>query len=71
MHKPQLMMGKWRQKAGAKKEMKSMFGEDILGSVGLKLSKTSDIVVGFGNRNPNSQKVRERRGKKKVKRKLR
>ena len=58
-------MGKWRQQALAKSEMHSVFGEDITGSLGIKIASTNHMVVGFGNKNPNSQKGRERRGKKK------
>ena len=50
--------------------MSSMFGEDITGNVGLTVSKSADIVVGYGRKNPNATRGRERRGKKSVKKRL-
>lgn len=47
-----------------------MFGEDITGNVGLTVSRSADIVVGYGRKNPNSARGRERRGKKGVKTRL-
>lgn len=52
------------------KDVSSMFGEDITGNVGLTVSRSADIVVGYGRKNPNSARGRERRGKKGVKKRL-
>lgn len=52
------------------KDVSSMFGEDITGNVGLTVSKSADIVVGYGRKNPNATRGRERRGKKSVKKRL-
>jgi rRNA maturation endonuclease Nob1 len=66
LREDQLMMGKWRQKAQVKGELQSVFGADITGSLGLKIAASNNLVVGYGNKNPNAQKGRERRGKKRV-----
>lgn len=47
-----------------------MFGQDITGNLGLAVNKSADIVVGHGRKNPNAARGRERRGKKKVKKRL-
>ena len=74
LREDQLMMGAWNQKVkirsgGKSREAaQSIFGKDLASNVGCnpKLIHTSgDIQVGFGRRNPNSAKGRERRGKKK------
>lgn len=65
------MTGVWNQKAKkarGKKEAQSIFGSDIASNVGCHadLTKSDNIKVGFGRRNPNAAKGgRERRGKKK------
>ena len=67
------MMGAWNQKVKirsggkARSAAQSMFGQDIATNVGCRASTMTadDIAVGFGRRNPNSAKGRERRGKKK------
>jgi RNA-binding protein NOB1 len=69
---------KVKMQSGAKKNAAvSMFGTDLAASVGcnvqstrssassLSLTGNNDIQVGFGRRNPNAAKGRERRGKKK------
>ena len=69
----QLMMGAWNQKVKmrsggkAKTAAQSMFGRDIASNVGCNTRSMTedDIRVGFGRRNPNAAKGRERRGKKK------
>ena len=69
----QLMTGAWNQKVKmrsggrAKASAQSMFGRDIASNVGCNMRSMTDddIRVGFGRRNPNSAKGRERRGKKK------
>ncbi|CAM9129133.1 unnamed protein product [Ectocarpus sp. 12 AP-2014] len=71
LREDQLLSGIWAQKARRKeKDVSSMFGEDITGNVGLTVSKSADIVVGYGRKNPNSARGRERRGKKGVKTRL-
>lgn len=69
----QLMFGAWNQKVKmrsggkAKGAAQSMFGQDIAANVGCKARSMNvdDISAGFGRRNPNAAKGRERRGKKK------
>eukprot|EP00904_Undaria_pinnatifida_P011155 jgi/Undpi1/716/HiC_scaffold_10.g04180.m1 len=71
LREDQLLSGIWAQKARRKeKDVSSMFGEDITGNVGLTVSRSADIVVGYGRKNPNSARGRERRGKKGVKKRL-
>lgn len=73
LREDQLMMGAWNQKVKmrsggkAKSSAQSMFGRDIASNVGCHASAmtSDDIRVGFGRRNPNAAKGRERRGKKK------
>ena len=73
LREDQLMMGTWNQKAKmrnggkAKAAAESIFGRDIAKNVGCHVNSMSgdDIQVGFGRRNPNAAKGRERRGKKK------
>lgn len=72
LREDQLMMGAWNQKVKissggkAKNAAQSMFGRDIATNVGCHAtSANTDIRVGFGRRNPNEAKGRERRGKKK------
>lgn len=74
LREDQLLSGAWNQKmrmrtgGKSKKHAQSIFGKDIASNVGCnaKGSMTSDdIRVGFGRRNPNASKGRERRGKKK------
>jgi len=63
----QLLSGIWKQKSlRVKKEVKSVFGEDVTNEVGLHLNKGFDVKVGLGKQNPNAKKGRERRGKRKV-----
>ena len=72
LREDQLMMGAWNQKVKissggkAKNAAQSMFGRDIATNVGCHATAANtDIKVGFGRRNPNEAKGRERRGKKK------
>ncbi|GKY92709.1 hypothetical protein MPSEU_000241100 [Mayamaea pseudoterrestris] len=74
LREDQLLVGAWNQKvkmmSGGKSRdaAQSIFGKDIASNVGCKASTTTtgdDIRVGFGRRNPNSAKGRERRGKRK------
>jgi len=61
----QVMMGTWNIKSKEHNRVKSQFGEDITGSLGLDLKTVGgNLQAGFGRRNPNSMKGRERRGKK-------
>ncbi|CAM9780911.1 unnamed protein product [Scytosiphon promiscuus] len=71
LREDQLLSGIWAQKTRRKeKDVSSMFGEDITGNVGLTVSRSADIVVGYGRKNPNATRGRERRGKKSVKKRL-
>jgi len=73
LREDQLLMGAWNQKVKmrsggkAKNAAQSMFGRDIASNVGCHASAITadDVRVGFGKRNPNAAKGRERRGKKK------
>ena len=73
LREDQLLTGAWNQKvkmrSGGKsrKAAQSMFGRDIASNVGCNATAmgSDDIRVGFGRRNPNAAKGRERRGKKK------
>lgn len=73
LREDQLLMGVWNQKlkmrsgGRAKSAAQSIFGRDIATNVGCKVNSVTDddIRVGFGRRNPNAAKGRERRGKKK------
>ena len=73
LREDQLLMGAWNQKlkmvsgGKARDAAQSIFGRDIATNVGCHASAVNmdDIRVGFGRRNPNAVKGRERRGKKK------
>lgn len=73
LREDQLMTGAWSQKVKmrsggkARNAAQSIFGADIASNVGCNAQAASadDIRVGFGRRNPNAAKGRERRGKKK------
>lgn len=72
LREDQLLMGAWNQKVKknsggqAKAHAQSIFGKDIASNIGCQAtSMPNDIQVGFGRRNPNEAKGRERRGKKK------
>jgi RNA-binding protein NOB1 len=73
LREDQLLIGAWSQKVKmrsggkARDSAQSMFGKDIASNVGCHSSAVTidDIRVGFGRRNPNAAKGRERRGKKK------
>ncbi len=66
MREDQLLSGVWRQKTVMiKKDVKSIFGEQVTSDVGLHINKSQGIKLGLGQRNPNAAKGRERRGKKK------
>ncbi|KAF0690509.1 Aste57867_18099 [Aphanomyces stellatus] len=66
LREDQLMHGIWaqRQKSSAK-VLKSAFGEHVAHDLGVKAEKQTTITIGVGRMNPNAQKGRERRGKKK------
>ncbi len=66
LREDQLLSGIWRQKVvKINKDIKSAFGDDVTSDVGLHLNKHEKIFIGLGKGNPNAQKGRERRGKKK------
>ncbi len=69
LREDQLQMGIWQQKVKRRtKALSSMFGADITETLGVAVSKTAaadGIQYGYGRKNPNSQRGRERRGKKK------
>ncbi|CEG47875.1 rna-binding protein nob1 [Plasmopara halstedii] len=66
LREDQLLMGIWGQRQRQhKKIMHSAFGEHVAHDLGVRAEKQSSIQVGYGRMNPNAQKGRERRGKKK------
>jgi RNA-binding protein NOB1 len=72
LREDQLLTGAWNQKVKknsggqSRAHAQSIFGKDIASNVGCQATAMpNDIQVGFGRRNPNSAKGRERRGKKK------
>ena len=65
LREDQMMTGQWRMQAKKKDKMESLFGEDIGKQFGLNQYATTGLTVGVGRRNPNAQRGRERRGKKK------
>lgn len=68
LREDQLLSGIWKQKVvKINKDVRSAFGEDITSDVGLQINKGTNIKVGLGKRNPNAEKGRERRGKRKQK----
>jgi RNA-binding protein NOB1 len=70
LREDQLMMGIWRQRVKRRtKAVDSMFGSDVTEALGLgpvgRTAAQEGIQFGYGRKNPNCQKGRERRGKKK------
>jgi rRNA maturation endonuclease Nob1 len=66
LREDQLFSGVWKQKVvKIRKDVRSAFGEDITSDIGVQINKGNSIMVGYGRRNPNAEKGRERRGKKK------
>ena len=66
LREDQLMMGVCLQKTRQKgKKVHCAFGEHVSQELGLNRRDSSDIPIGYGRKNPNAQKGRERRGKKK------
>jgi RNA-binding protein NOB1 len=74
LREDQLLSGAWQQKVKmrtggkAKAHGQSHFGKGLASDVGCNAKGSlteDDIRVGFGRRNPNTSKGRERRGKKK------
>lgn len=64
LREDQLSTGIWKQKKMAvARAVKSAFGEDVTGDVGMSVNKMAKIRVGLGKQNPNAAKGRERRGK--------
>jgi RNA-binding protein NOB1 len=71
LREDQLFQGKWAQKAAASSSMKSMFGEIATEGFDTFEKKKSvgygpEVVVGYGRKNPNATRGRERRGKKRT-----
>ena len=67
LREDQMLSGIWQQKTKAKaKALESFGGLDVLDKVGITVNQRKDIQVGFGKKNPNSRRGRERRGKKTV-----
>jgi RNA-binding protein NOB1 len=63
----QLLTGAWKQRASTRQTARSAFGSHITGELGMSVGTVpAEVKVGFGRNNPNAQRGRERRGKKKV-----
>ncbi|KAI9914194.1 hypothetical protein PsorP6_005907 [Peronosclerospora sorghi] len=68
LREDQLLVGIWGQRQRQhRKVVQSAFGENVAHDLGVKAEKQTCITVGYGRMNPNAQKGRERRGKKKRK----
>lgn len=68
LREDQLFSGIWRQKSHTiRKNIQSAFGEDITNDVGISINKGLRVAVGYGAKNPNAERGRERRGKLKSK----
>ena len=65
LREDQMLSGQWAQKTRQKNSATSMFGEHVTESFGLSLTQSKGVKVGYGRRNKNAMKGRERRGKKK------
>ena len=66
----QLLDNAWKHKLRShqrQQQQQPLFGDTILQSMGIspKTLMQKNIVIGHGNKNPNAEKGRERRGKKK------
>lgn len=66
LREDQLLVGQWRQKSHKKTSGSSMFDPYGEGRGGTRVGE--GVVVGYGRRNPNALRGRERRGQKKSKR---
>ena len=66
LREDQMLSGMWAQKSRKKESATSMFGEHVAESFGLSLTRSKGVQVGYGRRNKNAMKGRERRGKKKA-----
>ena len=67
LREDQMLSGIWQQKCKAKaKALESFGGLDVLDKVGITVNQRKDLQVGFGKKNPNNRRGRERRGKKKT-----
>lgn len=63
LREDQLKTGIWRQKVvKIQRDVRSAFGDDITGDVGLEVNKSANISIGLGK---SSRRGRERRGQKK------
>jgi len=67
LREDQMKMGIWAQKMAPKaKEKSSVFGLEVNEKTGVSVRAANHkAVVGYGKKNPNAARGRERRGKKK------
>jgi RNA-binding protein NOB1 len=64
LREDQLLSGIWRQKCvKIRKDIRSVFGEDVTSDLGMHINKSDSLKIGLGKHNPNAAKGRERRGK--------
>jgi RNA-binding protein NOB1 len=70
LREDQLLTGVWKQRMQKKETLTTMFADcNIADLLAPKTTVGADIVVGYGKRNPNALKGRERRGKPKASKK--
>lgn len=66
LREDQLEMGKTRLQANKRSELACGFGVDLRRELGVRMAAGGNVKVGYGKRNPNQARGRERRGKKKA-----
>jgi hypothetical protein len=67
LREDQLLSGIWRHRAQKKETLTTMFADASASDVmAPRRVVGGDVVVGFGRKNPNSARGRERRGKKRT-----
>ncbi|CCI45078.1 unnamed protein product [Albugo candida] len=66
LREDQLMIGTWGQRQRQHRKYKqSAFGHHVAQELGVEAERAAALQVGYGRMNPNAQRGRERRGKKK------
>lgn len=66
LREDQLLTGQWNQRMRKKKAATTKLAEATAGDfLAPRHASSSEVVVGYGRRNPNAMKGRERRGAKK------
>nr|CCA19989.1 RNAbinding protein NOB1 putative [Albugo laibachii Nc14]CCA23297.1 RNAbinding protein NOB1 putative [Albugo laibachii Nc14] len=66
LREDQLLIGMWGQRQRQhRKQKQSAFGHHVAQELGVEAERAASLQVGYGRMNPNAQRGRERRGKKK------